>query len=421
MRLFFIFKPKFYEIFPYFGNGDLQKAAPLDPDFIINMVVGNLNDALFALHNKGIVHRDVKPNNIFLNNDMKSVILGDFGICSILESGLTVRMTGGARTPGYSAPETAQGFVSKESDYYSLGVTLLHLATGVDPFLGMTDTQILMHTLNYKLEIPDSIHPRISNLIRGLTVKERQDRWGYEEVNGWLRNENVEIRTQTRTTADVNAYVFEGRKLYSLREFTLSLSEFWEEGKKHLYRGFILDWVKQFGQDLASKTMDIEEEERNQDLGLFKLIHTINPDAPLSWKGDIFVDLKAFGEAINKKLPHININYLELMTSGALEYYLAKKGYSTELSEEVKRLTSLAKTDNEKAYFELSYLLGGTTEFRFKDRLFKDVDEFISYLYDSKEDIESISEQVLNSKYFFAWLDCLGFGDQIERWKAIEY
>ena len=63
---------RYYEIFPYFGNGDLQKAAPLEPEFIINTVVGNLNNALFVLHNKDIVHRDVKPDNIFFNNDMKS-------------------------------------------------------------------------------------------------------------------------------------------------------------------------------------------------------------------------------------------------------------------------------------------------------------------------------------------------------------
>ena len=54
--------------------------------------------------------------------------------------------------------------------------------------------------------------------------------------------------------------------------------------------------------------MDIEEEEKNQDLGLFKLIYTIYPDALLCWKGYIFADLKAFGEAINKEIPHINKN-----------------------------------------------------------------------------------------------------------------
>ncbi|MBN2418551.1 MAG: hypothetical protein JXL81_04150, partial [Deltaproteobacteria bacterium] len=266
-----------------------------------------------------------------------------------------------------------------------------------------------------------SIDPRISLLIRGLTVKERKDRWGYDEVKRWLRNENVEIRTPARTIANVKAYVFEGREILNPGELALSLSEFWEEGKKHLYRGFIQDWVKQFGQDLASKTMDIEEEEGNQDLGLFKLIYTLDPDIPLCWRGNIFADLKAFGEAMNRELPGINKDYLELMTSGALEYYLNKKGYSTELLKEVERLMGLAEEDNEKAYFELSYLLGGASGFRFNDSLFKDVDELIAYLYETRKDIEDFSRQLINSKYFFAWLDHLGFEDRIEKWKKIEY
>ena len=53
-----------------------------------------------------------------------------------MKSDVSVRVTNMSRTFGYAAPETSTGFVSKESDYYSLGITLLHILLGQDSFFG---------------------------------------------------------------------------------------------------------------------------------------------------------------------------------------------------------------------------------------------------------------------------------------------
>jgi serine/threonine protein kinase len=412
------FEERYYEILPYYTGGDLQKSAPLDDNFIINTVISNVNEGLNALHSLGIIHRDIKPNNIFFDNDRQHVVIGDFGISSIMNQSVSVRMTTGSRTAGYSAPETAQGFVSKESDYYSLGVTLLHLVTGSDPYEGMTDIQILMETLNYQLNIPSSVNPRLTKLIRGLTVKERKERWGYNEIKRWLNNEDVEIVDRYKAKADIKPYIFEGRELYELDALSLSLAESWSEGVKHLFRGFLGEHLKQFGQDLASKAMDCAEE-RDKDLGFFKLIYIMNPGAPFCWRGEMFIDLYALSASITKGLPNINQDYLDLLTGGALLHFLEVKGFDGKLISAVKALKQLAQDDLGFAYFQLARLLSDNNEFKYEYQSFYSPDELANYLYNQRSRIEKIAAELLDNKDFLAWLSHLGFAEHISKWQQI--
>jgi serine/threonine protein kinase len=96
-------------------------------------------DALSVAHERGIVHRDVKPANIFLARGVGERVqpkLLDFGIARLMNSEQTAR-DGGFGTPCYMSPEQARGEdVDFRSDIWSLCVTLYELITGVVPFLG---------------------------------------------------------------------------------------------------------------------------------------------------------------------------------------------------------------------------------------------------------------------------------------------
>ena len=84
-------------------------------------------DALSLCHSKGILHRDIKPGNIFINKD-GNFKLGDFGISRILDSSASYMASTGIGTPQYWAPEQISGTYDNRVDIYSLGLVLYEMA-----------------------------------------------------------------------------------------------------------------------------------------------------------------------------------------------------------------------------------------------------------------------------------------------------
>jgi serine/threonine protein kinase len=130
----------------------LRRGGRLPVDEAIAYVI-EVARALAAAHEHGIVHRDVKSQNILLDPDAGAK-LTDFGIA---RSGAEVALTQGGRVLGttdYVSPEQALGHqVTGQSDLYSLGVVLYEALTGAVPFTG--STQIAVATLHVRAQIPD--------------------------------------------------------------------------------------------------------------------------------------------------------------------------------------------------------------------------------------------------------------------------
>lgn len=89
-----------------------------------------LSEALAFLHERGFVHRDVKPSNILIAEKEQSVKLADFGLCFDLNGDGPLTTTGVPGTLDYMSPERRTGGVSPQSDIYSLGMVLHEAATG---------------------------------------------------------------------------------------------------------------------------------------------------------------------------------------------------------------------------------------------------------------------------------------------------
>ena len=105
----------------------------------ILFIGAQVSNGLHAAHQKGLVHRDIKPGNIMITPDGK-VKVTDFGIVSLQNEESDITKTGSILgTASYISPEQAQGKpVSIESDLYSLGTVLYELIAGKPPFTGDT-------------------------------------------------------------------------------------------------------------------------------------------------------------------------------------------------------------------------------------------------------------------------------------------
>jgi serine/threonine-protein kinase len=141
-------------------------------------------DALGAAHAVGVLHKDVKPENIFLTDSR--AILMDLGLSRAITRAMEETMTGSGLTlgtPSYMSPEHASGGVEIDAraDLYSLGCVLYEMLTGQPPFSGGPAHSVLMRTLKEKpvpiRDLRDSIPADVGTAIDRMLEKMPADRY----------------------------------------------------------------------------------------------------------------------------------------------------------------------------------------------------------------------------------------------------
>src|SRR6476646_11726659 len=131
----------------------IHDERPLAPEFVVR-ILREVASALSAAHVMGIIHRDVKPENIFINDDARA-LLPDFGVARSMSGDTQLTMHGVAiGTPAYMSPEQIDGTdLDGRGDIYSLGLVGWEMLTGHRPWEGESLYAVLCHQRHH--ELPD--------------------------------------------------------------------------------------------------------------------------------------------------------------------------------------------------------------------------------------------------------------------------
>lgn len=158
----------------------IQLNSPVSPAKSV-IIMKQLTSAISTAHNNHIIHRDIKPQNILLDEE-GNVKVTDFGIAMALSATSYTQTNSVLGTVHYLSPEQARGgTATKQSDIYALGIVLFELLTGQLPFSGESAVSIALKHLQTETpsirKIIPSIPQSIENVVMKATAKDPKDRY----------------------------------------------------------------------------------------------------------------------------------------------------------------------------------------------------------------------------------------------------
>lgn len=347
---------------------------PRSKHMVKSRVIPELSQAINLLHTEfGIVHRDVKPSNVYLYD--KQIALGDYGSARSL-SGIDNRTTNTeTRSNGYTPGHGRM--VDPRNDWYSFGYTIWTLYEGnVHPLQDLVDHDMFFE-FQEAGQPAEFTHPddaTLGNLLQGLTFELANKRFGYEEIKDWIADPDHFYRQLP--TFDFKSghapYEFVGRLYTDPVSLARGLASHWDEAKQRMQQWQLERQMRKWNEnDLETKIHEITEakakggEKPNYDFNLACVIYEMSGGKIISWRGEdvslgagkndlpariaTMADTDIDRYAVKSGLD--GTESMGVLPSGFLSYVLSRQGEHDEavatIAENIKAIENLAAASDD--------------------------------------------------------------------------
>ena len=230
-----------YLVMRYIPGMTLQRwvltHGPLDVGTILR-VAGQVVEGLAAAHRRGLVHRDIKPGNILVGENIQRVWITDFGLARAADSMMLTRTGVIAGTPHYMSPEQARGKpIDHRSDLFSLGCVFYFLCTGKPPYEAENTLAVLHKIVSEKAkpldqqrtDLPPSFVRLVQDLLQHSIDRRPQDCQAV--IDQLSRAQSEHQRGQTKNPLSKQRLVISTLVLVSL-VFAVFCINFWKPSSR---------------------------------------------------------------------------------------------------------------------------------------------------------------------------------------------
>lgn len=347
---------------------------PRSKHMVKSRVIPELSHAINLLHTEfGIVHRDVKPSNVYLYD--KQIALGDYGSARSL-SGVDDRLTNTITVSNGYTPGSG-GRVDPSNDWYSFGYTIWTLYEGnVHPLQQRIKDNTIADFLDAGQPV-EFTHPddaTLGNLLQGLTFELVSKRFGYEEIKDWIADPDHFYRQLPLYDFKSGhaPYEFVGRLYTDPVSLARGLAAHWDEAKQRMQQWQLERQMRKWNEnDLETKIHQITEakakggEKPNYDFNLACVIYEMSGGKIISWRGED-VSLGTGKNDLPARIASMTDDDIDryavksgldgtasmgVLPSGFLSYVLSRQGEHDEsvatVAENIKAIENLAATSDD--------------------------------------------------------------------------
>ena len=404
---------QWYEVSPYYREGSLQ--GRIDPEVIRSVVLPGITEGLKALHGCKVIHNDLKPLNIYWDDNRQKVLIGDYGSAAMTKT--RPRQI----TPQFAAPELLYGNTcGRASDWCSVGLTLAALVKGEPLFEAQTVQRARrIWERGVRFRSGQEEDADLQRLINGMINMDIHKRMGPKAAMLWCEGgvfggEERSRKAPVKTAPDPLTVAFHDPEWIAadIEGLIRGIEDHWDYSLFLFRQGRLDRFLGQFDKELILLCRELRKMVNEEDAMYYLTMERDRHDSYV-WRGRRYHALTEMEETWKNSEEGRN-DIVVFLQRGHVAHYLKKKGADEQQTGFAQRLQAIGKIRPNEACGQLFQALRGNDGLSWDGTVLKDIEDLVNWMATRVTDMDEAVDEIMESSELEAWLAYQGMGDILE-------